>query len=194
MRQKLLLVTLTISLTCIISSCQKETKNDDTNTLEMVRKKSFDPEAMKANSLKYREMIEKIDQQIKETMPAIRQTIENLKLERSQKLSNSGLMKKGKHGKAVIHIPADYPTLQEAVDNAPANGKILVKGAVSDIGNVLIDDVPGLTIQGENNSATINGGKLIIAAAGVTVKDLTINMAIVISGSCNETIVNNKIS
>ena len=191
MRQKLLIIALIISMIGIISSCQKEIKNNDSNT-EKVQTKPFDLETMKANTLKYMEMIERVDQGIKETMPIIRQNIENLKLGLSQRLGNSGILEKSSPKKAIIHIPADYPTLQQAVDNAAQNGKIIVTGTVTDLDSVFVN-VSNLIIQGENETSTINGKKLIISASGVTVKNLNINMGIVISGNSNGTLVNNKI-
>lgn len=179
---------MAISMIGVISSCQKEIKNHDSNT-EKIQAKPFDREAINTNSLKYPE----IGKIIKETIPVVRQTIENLKLEYRQKIDNSGVMEKGSPGAAIIHIPADYPTLQQAITHAPQNGKIIVTGTVSDLGDVLVN-VPGLIIQGENETSTINGNRLFISAPGVTVKNLNINMGIIISGTSNETLVYNKIN
>ncbi len=193
MRQKLLIITLIISATSMISSCQKETKYDDAFPSEKVRKKTLDPEEMKASVLKYREMIEKSDPGMKETISIITQTIENRKLERSIKSGITGLSKRGNHSRDIIYVPADYPTLQEAVDHAPQNGKIVVKGTVSDIGDVFVD-VPGLTIQGEGKSPLITGNILMITAANITIQNLNINMVTAISGTSDVKMINNYIS
>jgi parallel beta-helix repeat protein len=185
MRQKLLIVTLVISTIFIISSCQKETRDDNNNSLENIPSKTFNVKAFTGNSIKYPE----IGKMIKEIIPGIRQTIEKLKLERS---SNSGAMEKSKPGKAIIRIPADYPTLQQAVDNSVQNTKIIVTGIVTDFGDVLVN-VPNLVIQGENKTSAINGSRLIISAPGVKVINLNINMGVVISGAGDETLADNKI-
>jgi hypothetical protein len=185
MRKKLSIVTLIISIIFIISGCQKETRDDDSNSLEKVPLNIFKAKAFTGNSLKYPD----IGKMVKEIMPGIRQNIEKLKLVRS---SNSRGMEKSKPGKAIIRIPADYPTLQQAVDNSIQNTKIIVTGIVSDFGDVLVN-VPNLVIQGENKTSSINGSRLIISAHGVKVTNLNINMAVVISGTGNETLVDNKI-
>ncbi|MEP7318372.1 MAG: right-handed parallel beta-helix repeat-containing protein [Panacibacter sp.] len=191
MRQKLLLITLIISTIVIISSCQKEVKTNDINTSEQVQKRPFDLQDVESSALQYRAMVEKSLKQTDIKLQAVTKTIEKLKSERSQMHGNSDLMAKPKKG--VIHVPADYSTLQEAVDSATQNCKILVTGSVSDLGDVLID-VPDLTILGDGNSATINGNILMITAANITIKNLTINMAVVISGTSNAKLINNNLS
>ena len=191
MRQKLLIITLIISTIVIISGCQKEVRTNDINTSEQIQKKPFDLQNVEASALQYRALVEKSLKQTEIKLQAVKQTIEKLKSERSQMHGNSDLMTTPK--KAVIHVPADYPTLQEAVDGAAQNSKILVTGSISDLGDVLID-VPDLTILGDDNSATINGNMLMITAANITIKNLNINMAVVISGTSNAKFISNNIS
>lgn len=193
MRQKLLIITLSICVGGIITSCHKEIKYDDTPLSEKKQKKTFDAEEIKVSVLKYRDIVEKIDPQIKESISILTQKIETFKLERSKKFSNTGLLKRGNHNRNIINVPADYPTLQEAVDNAPQNGKIVVKGTVSDIGNVFVD-VPGLTLQGEGRSPLISGNILMITAANITIQNLNINMVTAISGTNNVKLINNDIA
>lgn len=193
MRQKLLLITLIISAAGIIISCQKEIKNDGTYPSEKIQKKPFDPEEIKTSVLKYRGMIEKIDPEIKETVSLLTQKIETLKLERSKKSGNTVLLKRGNQSRNIIYVPADYPTLQEAIDNAPQNGKIVVKGTVNNTGDVFVD-VPGLIVQGEGRSPLISGNILMITAANITIQNLNINMVTAILGTSNVKLVNNEIS
>lgn len=177
----------------IISSCQKETRNNDTNQPDKVQQNTFAPYDMKATVLQYREMAEESVQQIDSKLQIFKQAIETLKLERSQLRGSTGLMKTGQHNKPVIYVPANYPTLQEAINNAPQNGKIVVRGTVADIGNVSVD-VPGLTIQGEGKSPLISGNILMITAANITIQNLNINMVTAISGTNNVKLINNDIA
>ena len=189
MRQKLLIFAMIVTTIVMISSCQKEISVDDIITEEKALKTVFDPNEIKANSKIYVGMIDKIDVKIKESMPAVRQTIENLKSARVYKHGNSN----GSGNKSVIFVPKNYLTLQEAVDNSTPNGKIIVNGATTDLGNVIVD-IAGLTIEGVGANPTINGDKLIITAPGINIEDLTINMGVVFSGSSKSSLTNSKIT
>ncbi len=189
--QKLLLnlaiIILTVSL---ISSCQKEIINSDAHAQEMAQKERS-LEAIKANALQYQTLAEKSQQRTDAKLQVTKQKIEKLKAERSRRFSNPGITLRA--GAGVIRVPEDYPTLQEAVDNSQPGGKIHIKGAVSEPGDVLVD-VAGLTIQGTGASPTITGSTLLITAEDITVQNLKINMAVVISGTIGAKFMNNNLS
>lgn len=189
--QKLLLnlaiIILTVSL---ISSCQKEIINSDAHAQEMAQKERS-LEAIKANALQYQTLAEKSQQRTDAKLQVTKQKIEKLKAERSRRFNNPGITLRA--GAGVIRVPEDYPTLQEAVDNSQPGGKIHIKGAVSEPGDVLVD-VAGLTIQGTGASPTITGSTLLITAEDITVQNLKINMAVVISGTIGAKFMNNNLS
>ncbi len=190
--QKLLLnlaiVILTVSL---ISSCQKEIINADVHAPEMAQKERTSLKDVKANALQYLALAEKSQQQTDAKLQVLKQKIEKLKAERSRRFGNEGLTPRA--GAGVIRVPEDYPSLQEAIDNSQPGGKIHIKGAVSEPGDVLVD-VAGLTIQGTGASPTITGSTLLITAEDITVQNLKINMAVVISGTIGAKFMNNNLS
>jgi plastocyanin len=77
-----------------------------------------------------------------------------------------------------IRVPADYPTIQQAVDHAQPGGMVLVSPGIYHE-SVLVT-VPYLTIRGMDRNTTILDGKFVLAnginvveADGVTVQNLT---------------------
>ena len=190
--QKLLLnlaiVILTVSM---ISSCQKEIFNVDAHAPEMTQKEGKRLEYVKADALQYKALAAKRQQQTDAKLLVLKQKTEKLKAERSRRFGNEGIMRRA--GNGVIRVPEDYPTLQEAVDNSQPGGKIHIKGAVSEPGDVVVD-VAGLTIQGTGAAPTIAGGTLLIIAEDITVQNLNINMAVVISGTTDVKFMNNNLS
>lgn len=174
---------------CIIS-CQKEIKNTGNIPLQSVQESNMAAN-IKTDVAEYRSSAEKNHQLLLAKRKAAKQSIEKFMLERKQ-FSPSGLS-----GKSVIHVPLDYSTLQEAVDNSSGGGKIIIDGIVSQSGNVMVD-VPNLTIQGgsDENSATIKdnnntGDNLVVTVPGVTIKNLKLlNIGININHTNNETLMN----
>ncbi len=190
MKKLILNLALIILTFSIISSCQKEKMNADANVTEMVQQEQKSLEEIKTNALQYKALAEKNQEKTDAELQVLKQKIEKLQAERSQ-LDNQSLTTRS--GNGPIRVPQDYPSLQAAVDNSTSGGKIFIQGAVSEPGDVLVN-VPGLTIQGQGASPTINGSSLMITAAGITVQNLKVNMATVISGTSNTTLTNSTFS
>ena len=184
----LAVIILTVS---IISSCQKEIINADAFTSEMAQKDRKSLEDVKANALQYQVLVDKNQLRTDAMLRVLKQKTEKLKAERSPRFGNEGTMRSS--GNGVIRVPEDYPTLQEAVDNSQPGGKIHIKGAVSEAGDVLVD-VAGLTILGTGASPTIAGSTLMITAEDITLQNLNVNMAVVISGTTDAKLMNNNFS
>jgi parallel beta-helix repeat protein len=184
---KNLLISSLAFLLLVFASCQKE----KVTTPEIAQNELKSLEDITANALKYRDLVEKNQQKVDAELLILTKVIGKLKAERHQRFLNNG--KTARLANTVINVPADYPTLQLAVDNSQPGGKIFIKGTVSEPGDVLVD-VPDLTIQGEGSSPTINGNKIMITATGVTVQNLNVNMAAVISGTTNAKLMNSSIS
>jgi CCR4-NOT transcription complex subunit 7/8 len=186
---KLMTALLTTASICIIS-CQKETKDPGNIPLQAVQESNMVAN-VKANAADYRSSAEKSYQLLLAKRKAAKQSIEKCMLKRNQ-FSRSSVS-----GKSVIHVPQDYSTLQEAVDNSTNGGNIIIDGTVLQSGNVMVD-VPNLTIQGGNDekSATINdnsntGDNLIVTVSGVTIKNLKLlNIGININNTNSETLMN----
>jgi len=89
---------------------------------------------------------------------------------------------RNKPNQLVINVPGDYPTLQEAIDNSQPYGKIVVKGAIVNAesnpdyegANVVLVDVPGLKIIGENN-ASVSEGFIGVFAENIEISKLKLN-------------------
>ena len=191
MKKSFVILALTILTIGIISSCQKEKMTVDTNAPEMVQKDLKSLEDIKTNALQYKALAEKNQQKTDAELQVLKQKIETLKAERSQRFGNQDVSSRSVNG--IIRVPQDYPSLQLAVDNSTSGGKIFIQGTVSEPSDVLVD-VPGLTIQGQGSSPTVNGSTLMISAGGVTVQNLNVNMATVISGINNAKLMNCTIS
>ncbi len=192
LNKKITIALLTTASICIIS-CQKETKNPDSNPLQSVQKETNVVAGLKANAINYRASVEKTYPLVLAKRKAAMQNIENFTLERMKHLNRPEVMSGAKSGtKSVIHVPEDYSTLQAAVNNSIDGGKIIVDGTVLQSGNVMVN-VPNLTIQGEGEdgeeSSTINdngngGANLIVTVSGVTIKNLKLlNLGIVINNA-----------
>lgn len=199
LNKKITIALLTTASICIIS-CQKETKNPDSNPLQSVQKETNVTAGLKANAINYRASVEKTYFLVLAKRKAAMQNIEKITLERKQYLNTPEVMSRANSSKkSVIHVPGDYSTLQAAVDNSMGGGKIIVDGTVLQTGNVMVD-VPNLTIQGEGEddeeSSTIKdnsnvGDNLIITAPGVTIKNLKLlDIGIVINSANNEKLTN----
>ena len=191
MKKLLIILALTILTISIISSCQKENMNVDANALEIVQKELKSPEDIMAKALQYRDLVEKNQQKTDAELQILKQKIEKLKAEWSRRFGNQGVTTRSENG--VIRVPEDYPTLQLAVDNSQPGGKIHIKGTVAEPSDVLVN-VADLTIEGTGASPTITGSTLMITAAGITVQNLNINMAMTISGTTNAKVMNSNIS
>jgi parallel beta-helix repeat protein len=185
---KNLLISSFAFLLLVFSSCQEE----KVTTPEIVQNELKSLEDITANALQYRDLAEKNQQKVDAQLLNLTQAIEKIKAERSQRFLNNDKTAR-LAANAVINVPADYPTLQLAVNNSQPGGKIFIKGTVSEPGDVLVD-VPELTIQGQGSSPTINGSKIMITATGVTVQNLNMNIATVISGTTNSKLMNCNIS
>jgi len=80
---------------------------------------------------------------------------------------------------ATVRVPADYPTIQEAVDRAEPGGLVLIAPGV--YREAVVVTTPYLTIRGEDRNRTILDGTrntlangiLVIEADGVSVENLT---------------------
>jgi parallel beta-helix repeat protein len=181
-------IILTIS---IISSCQKETMNVDANAPELAQADLNGMNDLAANALQYKALAEKNQEKTEAELHVLKLKIEALKAERAQRFGNQEVSSRSVNG--IIRVPQDYPSLQLAVDNSQSGGKIFIQGTVSEPGDVLVD-VPGLTIQGQGSSPTINGSTLVITAADTKVQNLTVNMATVISGTSGTKLMNSTFS
>ncbi|OYU94382.1 MAG: hypothetical protein CFE21_16565 [Bacteroidetes bacterium B1(2017)] len=184
--KKLLICSLAFLL-LVFASCQKE----NVTSPEMVQNELKSQENINVNALQYKALLEKNQQKADAELLILATEIEKLRAERSQRFHNYG--KSARVGSTVINVPADYPTLQLAVNNSQPGGKIFIKGTLSEPSNVIVD-VPELTIQGQGSSPTINGNMLMITATGVTVQNLKLNMATVISGTTKAKLMNSTIS
>ena len=79
---------------------------------------------------------------------------------------------------ATVRVPADYPTVQEAVDHAEPGGMVLIAPGVYH--ESVVVTTPYLTIRGEDRNRTILDGKdqlpngiHVIEADGVSIENLT---------------------
>lgn len=175
----------------IISSCQKEKMNVDANAPAMALKDLNYLEDITANPSKYEAVIEKNQKKMDADLQVLKLKIEKLKEERIQPIDYQDVTLRS--GNSPIRVPQDYPSLQEAVNHSQPGGKIFIQGTVAEPGDVLVS-VSGLTIQGQGSSPTISGSTLVITATGVTVQNLNVNMATVISGTTNTTLMNSTFS
>jgi parallel beta-helix repeat protein len=97
---------------------------------------------------------------------------------------------RNKPGQVAINVPGDYLTLQEAIDNAQPNGTIIINSDIvnqesnPDYGgaNVVLVDVPGLKIIGENK-ASVSEGFIFVIAENIEISKLKLNAYLVIDGS-----------
>jgi parallel beta-helix repeat protein len=174
-------------LLLVIASCQKEI----ITTPEKAQTELKSLEDITAIASQYSDFAKKNQQKVDAELLILTKEIENLKAQRSQRFLNNG--KSARLANTVINVPNDYPTLQLAVDNSQPGGKIFIKGTVSEPADVLVD-VPELTIQGQGSLPTINGTKIMITASGVTVQNLKVNMAMIISGTTDAEVMNCNIS
>lgn len=183
-----------------ISSCQKEMKSSDNNSLQGERSITNPMAGINEKAIKYRASSENSYRPILSNHQVKKQNVEILTLNRKHTLNETAVLSTGNSGKkSVIHVPGDFPTLQTAVDNSLDGGTIIVDGTVTQSGNVMVD-VPNLTIKGQGDqdeeSSTINdnsnaGDNLIISVPGVTVNNLKlVNLGIVISSTNSERLTN----
>jgi parallel beta-helix repeat protein len=78
----------------------------------------------------------------------------------------------------VVHVPDDYPTIQDAIGNVTTGDTIIVRSGYTNEGPVTIDKQ--LTLQGENKYTSVidgmgNEDAVTIYASGVVFSDLTIH-------------------
>lgn len=135
------------------------------------------------------EILEKPDLQLPENFEQLKAELLEKSVQHNQKLKNQPVPKSNKP----IKVPADYPTIQEAVDAAPVGGQVLVSSGtynetvlVFTNGLSLMSDgdahlIGGLVVSGENIeiksfkiSATNRIGFLLFNATGVSVKNNSI--------------------
>ncbi len=191
MKNLLVILAMFILTIIVISSCQKEIINVDANTPEVVQEDLNVLGDIKAKVSEYSSLGVKYRHRTDNKLQVYKQKIDKLIDDRSKRFVNPDFAKKS--GKAVIRVPADYPTLQLAVDNSMPGGKIFVSGTVAEPVDVIID-VPGLTIQGQGSSPTISGSTLTITEENITVQNININVAMVIYSTTNAKVINNTIS
>lgn len=159
-----------------------------------------------------KEVIEKLDLQLQKMLEPLRAELHEKSIQHSQELQNQPILKSNKP----IQVPADYPTIQEAVDAAPIGGSILVSaGTYNEIVSVV---TPGLTLMSEDGAhlmgdirvfgenIEIKGFKIsgasgigiyISYTTGVSVKNnslLNNNIGVLLDESSNCSIKNNDIS
>ncbi len=197
LKTKFTIALFTTGAICMIS-CQKDFKNLNNIPLQSVQNKSSGMAGLKTNALNYRASSEKSSQLLLTNRKAAKQDIEKFTFERKLFLNTTKVMSRpGLRRKSIIHVPEDYSTLQDAVDNSIDGGKIIIDKTVLQTGNVIVD-VPNLTIQGEEDekSSTINdnssaGDNLIVTVSGVTIKNIKLlNFGIVINNANNESLMN----
>jgi plastocyanin len=80
---------------------------------------------------------------------------------------------------ATVHVPADFPTIQEAVDHAKPGGMVLIAPRVYH--EAVVVTTPYITIRGEDRNRTILDGNddlpsgiLVVEADGVAIENLTV--------------------
>lgn len=191
MKKIILNLAVTFLTIGFMSSCQKEEMDVNASVSEMTQNSLKIREDIKINALLYRSIAEKNHQKTEKELKFLKQNLEKLMSKRSQfgeKQVISAIS-----GNGVIRVPEDYPTLQLAVNNSLPNGKIHIKGNVSEPGVVIVD-VPGLTIQGTGNSPKINGSSIFITSKDIKVQNLHVNMAVVISGTSDAKLMNSTLS
>ena len=180
MRTKLSIALLALMLVSIIYSCQKGSQNADNGTLPVAPKNMATIHSNMSSMHDADAFALHLTDRMKDKCRDLTKRLSNARHQTESFISrckqNPG--KFHPHDSHVIYVPKDYPTLQAAVDNAPAGGRIIVCGTVAQSGSVLINTA-NLTIEGQEESATLKDSNdslstdnLVITASGVTVRDL----------------------
>lgn len=178
MRTKLSIILLALMLTGIIS-CQKGAQNADNGAVPVPPKNIA---AIRSNmsSMHSASFAAHFTDSLKDRCRELCKRLDDVRHQTELFISRckQGPGKPHKPDSHIIYVPREYPTLQGAVDIAPAGATIIVCGTVAQSGNVLIN-TDDLTIEGQEQSATLKDSNdslstdnLVITAPGVTVKDL----------------------
>ena len=191
MRTKLSLILLTLMLVGIIYSCRKDAQNADNSTLP-VAPTNMSTARSKMESMRSADGFAfHLADRMKDKCRDLTRRLHDARHETESFISRckNGPGKYHSHSN-VIYVPQEYPTLQAAVDIAPAGARIVVCGTVAQSGNVLIN-TDNLTIEGQegrdgdddheghkgpatlkDSNDSLSTDNLVITAPGVTVKNL----------------------
>lgn len=88
---------------------------------------------------------------------------------------------RGSDAPAILHVPAQYPTISDAVEAADEGDTVLVAAGV--YRETVAIDTPGVTLRGEARNQVIidgevlRGNGIVVSAARVTVQNLTVRNA-----------------
>ncbi|MFI5162513.1 MAG: right-handed parallel beta-helix repeat-containing protein [Sphingobacteriales bacterium] len=180
MRTKLLIALPAIALVVLINSCRKDAGAPDTTAPAAAPQNMAALHARMTSMGKPDAFAVHFNDALKDKCRKLTKRLDDVKHQTESFISRC----KQHPGKShhpdldVIYVPRQYPTLQAAVDIAPAGARIIVCGTVAQTGNVLINTA-NLSIEGQQESATLKDSNdslstdnLVITASGVTVKNL----------------------